>query len=132
MSISATTPATAPDYQKQYAAFKQYNTQELLYASFLSPEQAIENGNEVLQQAAQLLSSKSYETATPPNLSAGSGTDTPASTGSDATGGTTTASATPPRQSVAAILAASDDAANVALTAYSKAPAGSSLIDFQV
>ena len=124
-----TTPAQSV-YQKQFASLQQYDTQELLYASFLSPDDALANGNAVLSQAAKLLDSKSYE-AQPPATT----TDPTTTTGSTTTGTSTTgtpASATtvPARQSITDILKASDDAANAALKAYSNAPAGSSIIDF--
>lgn len=107
-------------YQKQFASLQQYDTQELLYASFLSPDDALANGEAVLSQAAKLLDSKSYE-ATPA---------TDATTTTDSTDSTTQSATAPARQSITDILKASDDAANAALKAYSNAPAGSSIIDY--
>lgn len=130
MSISATSSSTAIDYAKQYAAFNTYNKQELLYASFLSPEDSLANGNAILQQAAQLLSSKSYET-TAPTIPASTGTTSADSSASGSSTDTSTTASTASRQSFADIIAASDDAANAALSAYAKAPAGSSILDFQ-
>src|SRR5271170_5491675 len=57
---SAAAPAssssdTISSYQAQYLSLQAYDTQELLYASFLSPSDALANADSVFLQAAQLL-----------------------------------------------------------------------------
>jgi hypothetical protein len=107
-------------YTDAYAAFNTYNTQELLYASFLSPADSLANTDAVLNQAAQLLD----------NPSSTSSASSSTSTSTDSS----TSTATDPLDSlpsVASILSASDNEANQTLTAYGNAPAGSSIIDFQ-
>jgi hypothetical protein len=125
---TGTTPST---YETQFANLQQYDNQELLYASFLSPEAGLANFDSVLEQAAQLLwtpgnpgpalstTPPAGSTTTPP---AGSTTTPPASTSS---------SALQNLPSVASILAASDDEASQTLTNYANAPVGSSILDYQ-
>jgi hypothetical protein len=119
-------------YQTQFANLQQYDDQELLYASFLSPSDSLANGNEVLEQAAALLGSPGHpgtlatsEAAATPAAT----TTAPASSSSSSTSSTSGALSNIP--SVASILAASDDEAQQTLTAYSNAPVGSSILDFQ-
>jgi hypothetical protein len=119
---TGTTPST---YETQFANLQQYDNQELLYASFLSPEAGLANFDSVLEQAAQLLGPPGNPgpalSTTPP---AGSTTTPPAST-------STSSSALQNLPSVASILAASDDEASQTLTNYANAPVGSSILDFQ-
>lgn len=117
---ASSTSSTADTYQKQYAAFEQYNEQELLYASFLSPQAGLANADSVLEQAAQLLGT--------PGHPGTYGQTQSTSTGSSSTSSTGTGSSAP---SVASILAASDSAAQQTLNAYANAPVGSSILDFQ-
>ena len=117
---TGTTPST---YETQFANLQQYVNQELLYASFLSPEAGLANFDSVLEQAAQLLGTPGNPgpalSTTPP---AGSTTTPPASTSS---------SALQNLPSVASILAASDDEASQTLTNNANAPVGSSILDYQ-
>jgi hypothetical protein len=140
-AVPASTPApagTTPSaYETQFTNLQQYDNQELLYASFLSPEAGLANLDSVLQQAAQLLGTpgnpgpaldgkplgSTLSTAVPP------ATTTPAPPSSTST--STTSSALPNLPSIASILAASDDEADQTLTNFANAPVGSSIIDFQ-
>ena len=136
--IPAATPSSsassATAIQQQYAAFEQYNDQELLYASFLSPSDGLANADAVLEQAAQLL-------GTPGNpgtygqtqsTSAGSSSTSSAQGSGDGSSATSTSSnALTNLPSVASILAASDSEAQQTLNAYANAPVGSSILDFQ-
>jgi hypothetical protein len=125
-STPASTGTTPSTYETQFANLQQYDNQELLYASFLSPEAGLANFDSVLQQAAQLLGTPGDPgPALTAGLSTGSSTTTPASSTS------TASSALPNLPSVASILAASDDEADQTLTNYANAPVGSSIIDYQ-
>jgi hypothetical protein len=122
-STPASTGTTPSTYETAFANLQQYDNQELLYASFLSPEAGLANLDSVLQQAAQLLG-----TPSDPGPALTGTTTTPATT----TPATSTASsALPNLPSVASILAASDDEADQTLTNYANAPVGSSIIDYQ-
>jgi hypothetical protein len=105
-------------YQSEYDTLQTEDTQELLYASFLTPAESLANGNAVLQQAAALLGA-------PGSLASSQSTSAAA------------ASSTPAPDplanlpSVASILAASDAEAQQTLTNYANAPVGSSIIDYQ-
>ena len=117
-AVTATTVSnttTLSSYQTEYNTLNSQDTQELLYASFLSPEDSLSNGNAVLQQAATLLGSPGHPgtadtTYTPTPVAETDTTDLP---------------------SVADILAQSDEDAQKTLTAYANAPVGSSIIDYQ-
>src|SRR6185437_8051737 len=57
LANSTPAPATGVNVQalqSEYHLLKQQDTAELLYASFLTPEQGLVNANNVLQQAAQI------------------------------------------------------------------------------
>lgn len=109
---AAASPATGKisPYEAQYLNLQQYDTQELLYASFLSPDAALANTDAVLGQAAQLLAAPGSQSASQTAANAGSTAAVP---------------------SVASILAASDQQAAQTLAAYANAPAGSSILDYQ-
>lgn len=109
-AAAATQTGKISTYQTAFRNLQQYDTRELLYASFLSPEDSLANGNAILQQAAALLAAPGTP-ATPP--------------------ASTPPSAPTQLRSVSAILAESDAAAQKTLAAYAKAPAGSSILDFQ-
>jgi hypothetical protein len=132
-------------YQKEYLTLQQQDTAELLYASGLSQNDSISNGTAVLSQAAKLLSTSGStqssdgqlnytsipdlpKPGTPVPKTSNAAPSTTAATTPAAT--TSTAIAAPKLKSVTDILAESDASAQAALTAFSKAPAGSSLIDF--
>jgi hypothetical protein len=116
---------TISTYQAQYLNLQQYDDQELLYASFLSPEAGLANFDSVLEQAAQLL-------GTPGNPGPALSTTPPAGTATTPAASTSTASsALQNLPSVASILAASDDEADQTLTNYANAPVGSSILDYQ-
>jgi|GEM_PF-2178190 hypothetical protein len=129
-AVAASTPtstgAAPSQYETEFANLQQYDDKELLYASFLSPEDGLANFDSVMQQAAALL-------GTPGNPGPALSTAPPASstTTPPATSTSTTSSATTNLPSVASILAASDDEASQTLTNYANAPVGSSIIDFQ-
>jgi len=117
---ASTSPAGAlSTYQAQYLNLQQYDTQELLYASFLTPSESLANADSVLEQAATLLGSPGHpgtlatsatSTAPPPSSASSALTNLP---------------------SVASILAASDSEAQQTLNAYANAPVGSSVLDYQ-
>jgi hypothetical protein len=119
----ASTPATGTisSYESQYLSLQTYDTQELLYASFLSPSAGLANADSVLGQAAALLDTPSTATS----QAAGSSTTASGSSTSS------TSSSLTNLPSVASILAASDNAAQQTLTAYANAPVGSSILDYQ-
>jgi hypothetical protein len=123
---SATTPSTTGQstYETQYQNLLAYDTQELLYASFLSPSESLANTDSVLEQAAQLLGSPGQ----PGTLATSTGTST---TSGSTTSTSTASSALTNLPSVASILAASDDEAQQTLNAYANAPVGSSILDYQ-
>jgi hypothetical protein len=124
---SSTSPST---YQTQFANLQQYDTQELLYASFLSPADSLANTNSVLEQAAALLGSPGH----PGTLATSEAAATPASTTPPASSSSSTSSssgALTNLPSVASILAASDTEAQQTLNAYANAPVGSSILDYQ-
>jgi hypothetical protein len=131
---SAATPASSASgestYQQQYQNLLAYDTQELLYASFLSPSASLANTDSVLEQAAQLLGSPGQ----PGTLATSAAAST--TSGSSSTSGTSSSSSTASSAlnnvpSVASILAASDDEAQQTLNAYANAPVGSSILDYQ-
>jgi len=143
---NATSPtSTTSSYQAEFLTLQQQDTAELLYASFLSPTAGLENADEVLGQAAQLLgtpgslasaqATSTASTSGSTSSSASSGSSSASSTGSS----TSSSSASPSSSvssllgfpSVSSILSGSDAAAQQTLTAYGNAPAGSSIIDYQ-
>ena len=126
-STPASTGTTPSSYQTAFDNLQQYDNQELLYASFLSPEAGLANFDSVLEQAAQLLGTP--ENPGPALSTSTSTTTTPASTTTPST--STSSSALQNLPSVASILAASDDEAQQTLTNYANAPVGSSILDFQ-
>jgi hypothetical protein len=131
---TSSTSSTADTYQKQYAAFEQYNEQELLYASFLSPQDGLANADSVLEQAAQLLGTPGNPGTYGQTQSTSTGSSPAASTGTGSSGSSSTSTASNALTnvpSVASILAASDSAAQQTLNAYANAPVGSSILDFQ-
>lgn len=103
---------TISPYEAQFASLQQYDNAELLYASFLSPSDALANADSVFAQAAQLL-----------------GTPGQPATSSSNTSSSNSSSTNVP--SVESILNASNAAAQQTLSAYANAPAGSSILDFQ-
>jgi hypothetical protein len=104
-------PLAQPTVQKEFATLKQYDAAELLYASFqLTPDQALANGTAVLQQASTLLAALKPSAAAPPATPATDASNLPSYTD---------------------LISKSDAAANAALAALAKAPAGSSILDVQ-
>ena len=136
--VAPTAPAASPNtissYQAEYLNLQQYDNQELLYASFLSPEAGLANFDSVLEQAAQLLGTPGSPgpalavtpTSVSPTTTSTSGTSTTPSTSTSST-----SSALTNLPSIASILAASDDEAQQTLNAYANAPVGSSILDYQ-
>jgi hypothetical protein len=118
---AAATPTEPSTYQKQFAALQQYDNQELLYASFLSPSDALANADSVFQQAATLLGSPGHPGTLATQAAAAA---TPSST-------STASSALTNLPSVQSILDASDQEALQTIQNYVNAPAGSSIIDYQ-
>jgi len=57
--VHGTTPST---YETQFANLQQYDNQELLYASFLSPEAGLANFDSVLEQAPTLRDARQSRT----------------------------------------------------------------------
>jgi hypothetical protein len=112
-------------YQAEFDTLQQQDTAELLYASFLSPSDALANADAVFGQAAQLLAAPGSQSAAQTAANSSDSTAPPASTTS------TTSSALPDLPSVSSILAASDSEAQATLTAFKNAPVGSSILDFQ-
>ena len=123
-STSAT--GTQSPYQQQFAALQVYDTQELLYASFLSPDQALANADSVFEQAATLLAAPGSQSAAQTAAN-----QNPPSTTSGASSTSTASSSLDNLPSVASILAQSDQEAQQTLTAFANAPVGSSIIDYQ-
>jgi hypothetical protein len=120
--------STISKYQADYLSLQQYDTQELLYASFLSPSAALANADSVFSQAAQLLDPPA------PGSTAQSSSSTSTSTSASTSASSSTTSATDPLASlpsVSSILAGSDQEAQQTLSAYANAPVGSSIIDYQ-
>jgi hypothetical protein len=125
-ATASTTGSNAlSSYQTEFNTLKTQDTQELLYASFLSPEDSLANGNAVLQQAAVLLGSPGHPGTLATSESAAAATST-------STSSAAAADAVDTLPSVSSILAASDTQAQQTLTNYANAPVGSSIIDFQV
>jgi len=126
-STTTSSSTATPAIQQEYAALNTADTEELLYASFLSPADSLANGNDVLQQAAALQAQQ---------LAAQQQT-TLANANADVTGSSsTTTSSTPASDvsnlpSVASLLSQSDAEAQATLTAFANAPSGSSIIDYQ-
>ena len=115
---SLAAPKKITKYQAEFQTLQQQDTAELLYASGLSQSDAIANGAAVLSQAVKLSTSDGkLNYTTIPNL--------------PLPGTPSTTSTTHPLKSVTQILGESDAAAHTALVKYGKAPAGSSLLDFQ-
>jgi cellulose 1,4-beta-cellobiosidase len=126
---STSTTSGLSSYQAQYLSLQAYDTQELLYASFLTPAESLANTDSVLEQAAALLDTPALG-ATQSTNSTGS-TSTSGSTTSGTSSTSTASSALTNLPSVASILAASDDEAQQTLNAYANAPVGSSILDYQ-
>jgi hypothetical protein len=131
-STTSSTGTTLSSYQTEFDNLQSYDDQELLYASFLSPEAGLANFDSVLEQAAQLLGTPenpgpalTQSTTTTPASTSTTSTTTPSTSTS------TTSDALSNLPSVASILAASDDEAQQTLTAYANAPVGSSILDYQ-
>ena len=128
---------TLSTYQTQYLSLQQYDTEELLYASFLPPDQALANADSVFEQAAVLLGSPGHPgTLATSQSTAGGSASTSASNTSGASTSTSSStssasSALSNLPSVASILAASDQEAQQTLNAYANAPVGSSILDYQ-
>ena len=129
---SSTTAATASTSSRAKAIVAEYNllnqqdTAELLYASFLTPEQGIINANNVLQQAAniqdqQLAQARNARTSLSDAEVSGTTPTTTAAPASDVSN----------LPSVSSLISQSNAAAQAALAAFAKAPAGSSILDFQ-
>ena len=124
-AAASTSPAGAlSTYQAQYLGLQQYDTQELLYASFLTPSESLANADSVLEQAATLLGSPGH-----PGTLATSAAPTATPPVSSSTSSASSALTNLP--SVASILAASDSEAQQTLNAYANAPVGSSILDYQ-
>ncbi len=159
--VGATTAntATAPasnltSYQAEYLTLQQQDTAELLYASFLDPADALANADSVLGQAAALLgtpgslptslsssqstggTSSSGATGSSSSTSSTSGS-TSSTSGTSSSGSGSSTSGTSSFQSllgfpsVSDILNASNAEADQTLNAYTGAPAGSSILDYQ-
>jgi hypothetical protein len=122
-AAAPSTTNTPSTYQTQYQNLISYDNQELLYASFLDPQDALANADSVFLQAAALLGSPGHPGTLQTTPTA------PATTASSST--SSSSSATNNLPSVASILAASDDEANQTLAAYANAPAGASIVDYQ-
>jgi len=139
LKTATTSPtSTTSSYQAEFLTLQQQDTAELLYASFLSPTAGLENADEVLGQAAQLLgtpgslaTAQSTSTSTPSTSTASSSSTGSSSTTSAASSPSSTASSVLGLPSVSSILAASDAEAQQTLAAYGNAPSGSSIIDYQ-
>jgi hypothetical protein len=121
-TAAAPSSTTESPYQVQYANLQQYDNQELLYASFLSPSDSLANADSVLQQAAALLGSPGH----PGTLATSAASSTP-----PASSTSTTSSALTNLPSVQSILDASDEEALKTIQNYVNAPAGSSILDYQ-
>jgi len=119
----ASSSSTISPYQAEYLNLQQYDNQELLYASFLSPQAALDNFDAVMGQAAQLLD-------TPASSAPAASTTTP-STNTSTTSTSSASSSLTNLPSVSSILAASDTEAEQTLNAYANAPVGSSILDYQ-
>ena len=125
-STGSTTSRAAKAIQAEYNLLNQQDTAELLYASFLTPEQGIVNANAVLQQAANIQDQQLAQ-AQAARL---------AKSDAEVLGATPASSPTPASDvanlpSASTLIAQSDAAAQAALAAFAKAPAGSSILDVQ-
>jgi hypothetical protein len=125
-STGSTASSAAKAIQAEYNLLNQQDTAELLYASFLTPEQGIINANAVLQQAANI-QDQQLAAAQAARL---------AQSDAEVTGSTPASGATPAGDvsnlpSASSLISQSDAAAQAALAAFAKAPAGSSILDFQ-
>jgi hypothetical protein len=129
-AVTATSPTSTgtatSSYETAFENLQSYDDQELLYASFLSPEAGLANFDSVLEQAAQLLG-----TPEDPGPALSTATPTTSSTTTPSTSTSTASNALQNLPSVASILAASDDEAQQTLTNYASAPVGSSILDYQ-
>jgi hypothetical protein len=123
-TAAAGTSNSLSSYQTEFNTLNSQDTQELLYASFLSPAESLANGNAVLEQAAQLL-------GTPGAASSLSTGTNPSTSGTPSSSASTTSSSLNNLPSVASILAASDAEAAQTLQNYASAPPDSSIIDYQ-
>jgi len=133
-TVANTSSNTLTQYQAEFDTLQQDDTAELLYASFLSPSAGLANADAVLSQAATLLGTPGNPgTLGAAQSTAASGAST--STSGSSSSSTSSSTDTDPLAnlpSVADILAASDEEAQQTLQAYADAPAGSSIIDYQV
>jgi hypothetical protein len=124
--VTTKATSTLTPLQREYQLLQQVDTIELLQMSFsLTPEQATANANSVFAQVTAL--QKQQQTARAKQVQANADAAvlgrpaTPLQTG-------TTASK---RISYTDLIAQSDAAAKAALAKFSKAPPGSSILDFQ-
>jgi hypothetical protein len=125
---------TVSSYQTEYQNLLAYDTQELLYASFLTPAAGLANADSVLEQAAQLLGtpgSPGPALSTSPASSTSSSATSSSTTPASSTSASSSSAALNNLPSVASILAASDQEAQQTLQNYANAPVGSSIIDYQ-
>jgi hypothetical protein len=143
-TAAPTNSAGQTQYQTEFLNLQEYDDEELLYASSLSFSAGLANADSVFLQAAALLGtpgsglSSALSTGVNSTLNS-SATNAPTSTNSGTTTaptGTTTSTSSASGNltnlpSVASILAASDDEAEQTLNAYSSAPVGSSILDYQ-
>lgn len=125
-STASTASTSASAIQNEYNLLNTDDTEELLYASFLTPDQGLANADDVLAQAAELQDEQlsTQQQATLANADA------------DVTGSSSTSSATLSTDdsnlpSLSDLLSQSDSDAQAALTAFASAPAGSSIVDYQ-
>ena len=100
--------------QQEYNTLQLEDTEELMYASFLTPAQGLANMDDVLAQAATLL----------PNADS-------AAAGSSSTSLTTLATDDSNLPTLSDLLSQSDSEAQQVLSNYADAPAGSSILDYQ-
>jgi hypothetical protein len=125
-STGSTASTNASAIQNEYNLLNTDDTEELLYASFLTPDQGLANADDVLAQAAEL-QDEQLSTQQQSLL---------ANADADVTGTSLTSSSTPATDvsnlpSLSDLLSQSDSDAQAALTAFANAPAGSSIIDYQ-
>jgi hypothetical protein len=125
-STGSTTSSSAQAIQAEYNLLNQQDTAELLYASFLTPEQGLANADNVLEQAAQL-----QDTAIEQAQNARTSLSDAEVSGTTPTSTATPASDVSNLPSASSLISQSDAAAQAALTAFANAPAGASIIDYQ-
>jgi hypothetical protein len=137
-AAAANTATGLSSIQTEFNTLNTEDTQELLYASFLTPAESLANGNAVLEQAAALLGAPGSAASSLTTSSSTSGTNSSSTSGSNSsstTGASSSASTASSSlnnlPSVASILAASDAEAAQTLQNYASAPPDSSIIDYQ-